>query len=96
MHHFHQSRSSGTVRSASRNPSALPKVMTPAKDMNHPCSAHTRHARITGEAMEDDSLRRTLIEEYRDDIVVGIPVVDHQSFVDLARSMCPEGLVLGA
>ena len=46
--------------------------------------------------MKDDSLRRTLIEEYRDDIVVGISVVDHQSFVEFPREVDvpAKGLVL--
>ena len=46
--------------------------------------------------MKDDSLRRTLIEEYRDDIVVGIAVVDHQGFVEFPREVDvpAEGLVL--
>ena len=46
--------------------------------------------------MEDNSLRRTLIEEYRDDIVVRIAVMDHQGLIEFPRKVDvpTEGLVL--
>ena len=78
--------------------SAFLKVSVPGEgQVPAPVGAEPGHRGVAGEAVEDGVLRRALVVEHAQDVVVRVPVVDHQRLaVPLRQVDVPaEGRLLG-